>query len=96
MQKLGSLVGFELTVTVADGQVMVNDASVEAEADNACNLVILAIDWKRLLLPGPVDVVRTADAAGCFKTFVAAFAKAGFVNVLNGADPFKARSLSSA
>ena len=87
-QKVGSLEGSELTVTVAGGKVMVNDASVTAADVDASNGVIHVIDKVLLPASGPGDIVDTAVAAGSFTTLAAALTKAGLVDALKGAGPF--------
>jgi transforming growth factor-beta-induced protein len=85
--------GAEVTITVADGKVKVNDANVVATDIGASNGTIHVIDAV-LLPPATVkappaqDIVDTAASAGSFKTLVAAVQAAGLANTLKGRGPF--------
>jgi transforming growth factor-beta-induced protein len=83
--------GENITISLASGSVMVNDAKV-VQANIACtNGVIHAIDT--VLMPSKMatsekDIVDTAVAAGNFKTLVSAVQAAGLVDTLKGSGPF--------
>jgi uncharacterized surface protein with fasciclin (FAS1) repeats len=82
--------GQEVTITVADGGVSVDNAKV-VKTDIACsNGVIHVID--SVILPKapakPADIVDTAVGAGKFGTLVAAVKAAGLVETLKGEGPF--------
>jgi transforming growth factor-beta-induced protein len=80
--------GSEVKITVADGNVMVNDANV-VKTDIACgNGVIHVIDTVLLPKEGPMDIVDTAVKVGSFKTLAAALKAAGLVDTLKGKGPF--------
>jgi uncharacterized surface protein with fasciclin (FAS1) repeats len=77
--------GENVTITLDDGGVMVNDAKV-VQADIVCtNGVIHAIDT---VLTSEKDIVDTAVAAGNFKTLITAVQAAGLVDTLKSAGPF--------
>jgi uncharacterized surface protein with fasciclin (FAS1) repeats len=80
--------GSEVKITVADGNVMVNDANV-VKTDIACgNGVIHVIDTVLLPNERSMDIVDTAVKAGSFKTLAAALKAAGLVDTLKGKGPF--------
>jgi len=84
--------GSDLTVSVSNGTVMVDDATVVATDVEASNGVIHVID--SVLLPPAAeaesqpDLVATAAAAGQFETLLAAAEAAGLVETLQGEGPF--------
>ena len=86
-----TVLGKPLAIKVADGKVMINDATVAAADVAASNGVIHVIDT--VLLPPAEeamakDIVDTAIANGSFTTLVAAVQAAGLVDTLKGAGPF--------
>ncbi|OUC09396.1 beta-Ig-H3/fasciclin [Litorilinea aerophila] len=97
-QQVETVGGAPITVSVSDGTVMINDATVIAADVEASNGVIHVID--KVLLPpteeampektGPemADIVDTAVAAGNFTTLVTALQAAGLVDTLKGEGPF--------
>ena len=88
LTKAKTVQGSEVKITVADGEVMVNDANV-VKTDIACgNGVIHVIDTVLLPKEGPMDIVDTAVKAGSFKTLAAALKAAGLVETLKGKGPF--------
>ncbi len=96
--------GGDLTVTIADGAVKINDATVVTPDIETSNGVIHVIDT--VILPPAeeamaeateapaeemaemADIVDTAVAAGNFTTLVAAVEAAGLVETLKGEGPF--------
>jgi transforming growth factor-beta-induced protein len=94
-----SVQGEDITVTVKDGKVMVNNANVVATDVMASNGVIHVIDSVIMppsmttqtgpqVLPTapakPMNIVDTAVGAGNFNTLAAALQAAGLVNTLKG------------
>ena len=80
-----TLLGEDVSISVTNGTVMVDDAEV-VEADILCtNGVIHAID--AVLLP-PEDIVDTATADGRFETLMAALEAAGLDDTLKGEGPY--------
>jgi transforming growth factor-beta-induced protein len=80
--------GSDVKITVADSEVMVNDANV-VKTDIACgNGVIHVIDTVLIPKEGPMDIVDTAVKAGSFKTLAAALKAAGLVETFKGKGPF--------
>ena len=91
--------GASIDISVVDGNVMINNATVIGADVAASNGIIHIIDT--VLLP-PTDDATTEDAmaddpgtivdvavgAGSFTTLVAAVAEAGLVETLSGAGPF--------
>jgi transforming growth factor-beta-induced protein len=83
--------GREVKISVTGGMVKVNDANVTAVDIRASNGIIHVID--SVLLPpepaaAPKTIVGTAEAAGTFKTLVAAVKAADLVATLEGQGPF--------
>lgn len=88
LKTVNTLQGSNAQITVTDGKVMVNNASV-VKTDIACgNGVIHVIDTVLLPKELPLDIVDTAVKAGSFKTLVAAVKAAGLVDTLKGKGPF--------
>ena len=89
-QSVATVNGAEVTVTVEDGTVRVNDATVVATDVEASNGIIHVIDT--VLVPpdlmGPGNLVEVAVGSGAFPTLVAAVQAAGLVDVLSGDGPF--------
>jgi transforming growth factor-beta-induced protein len=87
-----SVQGEDITITVKDGKVMVNNANVVATDVMASNGVIHVID--SVIMPPsmttqtapakPMNIVDTAVGAGNFNTLAAALQAAGLVNTLKG------------
>ena len=82
---LESAQGQSLKVTVADGSVMIDGATVAAADVMASNGVIHVID--SVILPRP-NLVETAVEAGSFSTLVKAVQEAGLVETLAEKGPF--------
>ena len=89
-QSVATVNGAEVTVTIEDGTVRVNDATVVATDIEASNGIIHVIDT--VLVPpdlmGPGTIVEVAVGSGAFPTLVAAVQAAGLVDVLSGDGPF--------
>ncbi|MXY77784.1 MAG: fasciclin domain-containing protein [Acidimicrobiia bacterium] len=89
-QSVATVNGAEVTVTIEDGTVRVNDATVVATDIEASNGIIHVIDT--VLVPpelmGPGNLVEVAVGSGAFPTLVAAVQAAGLVDVLSGDGPF--------
>jgi uncharacterized surface protein with fasciclin (FAS1) repeats len=83
-----TLEGDDVKVSASGGSVMINDSHVTKADVMASNGVIHVID--AVLLPPAklADIVATAQAAGKFKTLVAALTAAELADVLKGAGPF--------
>nr|MDJ0842094.1 fasciclin domain-containing protein [Acidobacteriota bacterium] len=82
-----TLQGDDVTITVTDDGVMINDSNVVTTDVLASNGVIHVID--AVLLPPEVpDIVDTAIGAGTFNTLVAAIQAAGLEDALRGDGPF--------
>ena len=80
-----TLNGQRVDITVNDGNVKLDDATV-VKADIACsNGVIHVID--SVILPSGDDIVKTASEAGVFGTLIAAAKAAGLVEALTGEGP---------
>ncbi|MCK6459107.1 MAG: fasciclin domain-containing protein [Planctomycetes bacterium] len=81
-----TLNGQRLRFSAEAGKVRVGDATV-AKADIACsNGVIHVID--SVVLPEGRDVTAVAEAAGSFRTLLAAVEAAGLLETLRGEGPF--------
>ena len=80
-----TLRGAEVSFSVMDGKVMINDAEIVATDIEASNGVIHVID--SVILP-PEDLVDVAIGAGSFNTLVAAVQAAGLEEALRGKGPF--------
>jgi uncharacterized surface protein with fasciclin (FAS1) repeats len=86
-----TLEGRSLSIKVADGSVYVDNARVTTPDVMASNGVIHVID--SVLIPKSVaapqkNVVKTAVAAGQFKTLASLLTKAGLAGTLQGKGPF--------
>jgi uncharacterized surface protein with fasciclin (FAS1) repeats len=83
-----TLQGDDVKVSASGGSVMINESRVTMADVMASNGVIHVID--AVLLPPAklADIVATAQAAGTFKTLVAALTAAELADVLKGAGPF--------
>jgi len=86
-----TLEGQSLAIKVADGSVYVDKAKVTTPDVMASNGVIHVID--SVLVPKSVaapekNIVKTAVAAGQFKTLASLLAKAGLAGTLQGKGPF--------
>lgn len=80
-----TLRGAEVSFSVSDGKVMINDAEIVATDIETSNGVIHVID--SVILP-PADIVDVAVGAGSFNTLVAAVQAAGLEETLRGKGPF--------
>ena len=81
-----TLNGQRVDIKVADGKVMVDNATVTATDIECANGVIHVID--SVILPTSDTIPATAQKAGAFKTLLAAVKAAGLVEVLSGKGPF--------
>jgi uncharacterized surface protein with fasciclin (FAS1) repeats len=84
-----TLEGRSLAIKVVDGSVLVDGAKVTAPDVMASNGVIHVID--SVLIPKaapPQNIVKTAVAAGQFKTLASLLTKAGLAGTLQGKGPF--------
>lgn len=80
-----TLNGQRLAVKTADGQVMIDDATV-SKTDIACsNGIIHVID--RVMIPTDQTIPQIAASAGSFNTLLQAAQAAGLVDALSGAGP---------
>ncbi|WP_407356357.1 fasciclin domain-containing protein [Methanolobus sp. WCC5] len=92
MTSLETVQGEELTISVSNGNVMVNDANVVQADIEASNGVIHVID--KVILPPSMtepeemNIVETAVAAGSFDTLVLALQATGLDQTLSGEEPF--------
>jgi len=80
-----TLRGAEVSFSVSDGKVMINDAEIVATDIETSNGVIHVID--SVILP-PEDIVDVAVGAGSFNTLVAAVEAAGLEETLRSKGPF--------
>ena len=80
-----TLRGAEVSFSVMDGKVMINDAEIVATDIEAANGVIHLID--SVILP-PADIVDVAAEAGSFSTLIAAVQAAGLEETLRSKGPF--------
>jgi transforming growth factor-beta-induced protein len=80
-----TLRGAEVSFSVSDGKVMINDAEIVATDIETSNGVIHVID--SVILP-PADIVDVAVGAGSFNTLVAAVQATGLEETLRGKGPF--------
>lgn len=80
-----TLRGAEVSFSVSDGKVMINDAEIVATDIETSNGVIHVID--SVILP-PQDIVDVAVGAGSFNTLVAAVQAAGLEETLRSKGPF--------
>jgi len=80
-----TLRGAEVSFSVSDGMVMINEAEIVATDIEASNGVIHVID--SVILP-PEDIVDVAVGAGSFNTLVAAVQAAGLEETLRSKGPF--------
>jgi len=91
-QKAETLQGEEVTITIADGTIKVNDATVATADVEASNGVIHVID--SVLLPPAADeeptknIVETAQSVDDLSTLVQAVIAADLVETLSGDGPF--------
>jgi transforming growth factor-beta-induced protein len=83
-RQLATLQGAGLAVRSGDDGVLVDGAKVVTTNIAASNGVIHVIDTVVL----PRDIVETAEAAGQFKTLLAALKAAGLTDTLKGEGPF--------
>jgi transforming growth factor-beta-induced protein len=79
-----TLNGADVKIKVDGGSVFINDAKVTSPDVKATNGVIHVIDTVLLPPPAPVNIVKTAIAAGQFKTLASLLTKAGLVKTLEG------------
>jgi transforming growth factor-beta-induced protein len=86
-QKVTTLEGSELTVTIKDSVVKVGGATVSA-ADVDCENGVIHIIDTVLLPPKQPNVVEAAIANGSFKTLAAALTEAKLVEALSAEGPF--------
>jgi transforming growth factor-beta-induced protein len=88
-QKVKTLQGSDLSVTVADGKVTLNDGKATVvTADLACSNGVIHVIDAVVLPPQQKDIVDTAVANGSFTVLAAALTKAGLVDALKGEGPF--------
>ena len=80
-----SLNGQQIDISTKDGKVFVDGAQVVSTDIQCSNGVIHVID--SVILPADKNIVETADAAGSFKTLIAAAKAAGLVEALTGKGP---------
>jgi len=80
-----TLRGAEVSFSVSDGMVMINEAEIVATDIETSNGVIHVID--SVILP-PEDIVDVASSAGSFNTLVAAVQAAGLEETLRSKGPF--------
>ena len=87
-QTVTMLNGDEATFTVADGTVMIGDATVTLADVPASNGIIHVID--KVLMPptDPSDIPTTAAATGIHASLVAALTQANLVTALQADGPF--------
>ncbi|MFL2962412.1 MAG: fasciclin domain-containing protein [Candidatus Poseidoniaceae archaeon] len=87
-QTVGMMNGDDASITVADGTVMINDATVVSPDVVASNGVIHVID--KVLMPPVelVDIPTVADGTGIHTALVAALSQANLVSTLQGDGPF--------
>ena len=87
---VSTLAGFDVTISVRDGSIFVNNAKIIISDIVASNGVIHVVD--AVLLPPPPPPLKTivdvASADERFKTLVTAVKAAGLVDALSGLDPF--------
>ena len=81
-----TLAGQRVEITVDEGAVRIDDATVTATDVSCSNGVIHVID--RVILPNTDDILTTAVEAGAFNTLAAAIKAAGLVEALSGDGPF--------
>jgi uncharacterized surface protein with fasciclin (FAS1) repeats len=80
-----TLRGAEVSFSIMDGMVKINDANIVATDIEASNGVIHVID--SVILP-PADIVDVAATAGSFNTLIAAVQAAGLEETLRSKGPF--------
>ena len=85
LKAAGTVNGQRVDIAVKDGSVKVDDANVVKTDIQCSNGVIHVID--AVILPSTKNIPATADAAGSFKTLLAAAAAAGLVDALSGEGP---------
>ncbi len=82
-----TLNGKSVSISVSNGTVFVDDATVTATDIEADNGIIHVID--RVILPQPIqDIIQVARGAEIFNTLLAAVEAAGLTDVLKGEGPF--------
>ncbi|MCB9940685.1 MAG: fasciclin domain-containing protein [Planctomycetaceae bacterium] len=81
-----TLNGQRVDISVADGKVSVDKATVVTTDILCSNGIIHVID--SVILPASDNIVATADKAGAFKTLLAAAKAAGLAEALSGKGPF--------
>ncbi len=89
LAELTTVQGDTVAITVSNGTVMINDATVVTADVEASNGIIHVID--AVLLPpepGPGTIIEVATAAGDFTTLLAAVEAAGLTATLSGDGPF--------
>ena len=79
-----TLNGANVAIKVQGGSVFVNDAKVVSPDVIASNGIIHVIDTVLLPPAAPQNIVKTAVAAGQFKTLASLLKKAGLVKTLEG------------
>ena len=87
VESTNTLSGESVTISIRDGRLTVNDATVILNDVEASNGIIHVID-SVLMPPKPKNIVETAAATGNFKTLLAAVEAAGLVETLQGHGPF--------
>jgi uncharacterized surface protein with fasciclin (FAS1) repeats len=80
-----TLRGAEISFSIMEGMVKINDANIVATDIEASNGVIHVID--SVILP-PADIVDVAAEAGSFNTLIAAVQAAGLEKTLRSKGPF--------
>lgn len=87
LTEAATLNGKAVQISVQNGTVMLDQATVVATDVEASNGVIHVID--NVLLPEPVlTLIETAERAGSFATLLAAIEAAGLTSVLQDGGPF--------
>ena len=81
-----TLNGQRVDISVADGKVSIDKATVVTTDILCSNGIIHVID--SVILPASDNIVATADKAGAFKTLLAAAQAAGLAEALSGKGPF--------
>jgi transforming growth factor-beta-induced protein len=78
--------GQRIDITIKDGKVMIDNATVTTPDVAATNGVIHVIDT--VILPQTDHALTVAEKAGSFKTLATAIKAAGLTDTLNGPGPF--------
>lgn len=86
LRSAATLAGQRVSIGESDGTLTVDDATVTATDIRARNGIIHVID--RVLMPETKTIPGVAQAAGQFRTLLAAVKAAGLAEVLGGDGPF--------